>query len=1555
LRTQLVQDSIMKRHGFATLTAARSFRAIASALLVLMIVEVPARAFARAASAQPATAQSPTAAKLASVPDSLPYEANPYPEVPQTRTMSTAIKEALENAGIDPKEGSAKYDEAPTSDTVTFEGEYEDGDVIVTGRLVKGRIVLTKQFKPLQPTGQLGAAVTIPFKPRPAGAPPLPPEIVRKANLDLEQHYKVEAAKIEGPLVVTGPGDTIGTTKDVPVSLPVIIGLLIVRDLYYAMLMAYARYLRQLRDLPLEEKKALVEKLIEAAPRLNHAYTALTTEEGWKQWEGSEVQYARLMSNAELNERKGDHQRAAEIRQEADESRWGQVLKLRQSFVDLLGETKEHQLLGLFRDTYAPFDEGFLFETFADPPDSIDDGVETFVEYLTVNIRDLENEAARAKGVTAFSGLKEFLEPKYDRVRDAAKAVTASTGVNLPGQSVDALGDVHRSVTMANVVKHTAWDIGIGLALLAALIWLPVLGAVVNAGYAGYQIVREGNQLRIAWNRVDQSKRTTGVTGQEQIFSEEDRARAQRDKFLVTVPLAVADAVSGVEAGPVLRDNVRRFTRGSAERTASGTAGSAANSASPSAATGAAASGVDRGATTMIDVPAARADAAAVAAQREQAAQQLTQVDQRLVTAAPADRVRLQQQRQDLQTRLGQLDEEQTRLNSLIERGEPAAVDRAAITIGDPKELREEFADLGTRQNAIELELAGVEARLLRTPNSVELRKQAETLGKQLDDVINARKALSGKIDEAENHALENLTVEEAQQRMLALNQVRGRLKGQMNTLTQQVEHATTPAQRAARQKELDTVTAEFNQLGGLYNRLRPIAMRELDAAEAEIAREAVDLEIDMALKAGIPKSRVDEITKGYVPGQTNDVERLGMMTDALFEARLKKPVLDINNPADKDAIAAALKEASLIRGGIATARATGRLPDSLQRDLTKKGGIPYIDTLYDRYLRGGGEKGSLDERYPILQNELVDELRRYYKPVAAPGAVAQKAAETGAAAAGGKPATPASQPGSDNRNEIRDRQQDAATRALLGGISLGGAPSGPPLSGPVGRTPAEEVAILDKQIAANALRISQLIPRAFGGGTQSTEAKAAQDEFFGIDLRQRAILRERRLLVRDDPGAAAGGGTKPAGTASPAAGSSPADPAGGDVTNPPAPAKPVIGSPPAGTGAAPPSKSTDGAFAPPATGKPPASAAAGVGAGAGAGGDRAPRGKEGSEANIPFADRIPDGPNFAVRGEYKGKKPDGSLTTPATRPPLVIAINPITNSSLNPALINKAIRQLLVQYTVAEGQEVMVPAASEPSKDPDRTRGQFGLSPRDILGLVGSLLPRPIRVNQRGELARAIGDGRPTIQEARESAATKSPPITIVLTSLGRSSGDAFQMTVLNEGSAPVRLTGDAFVLEPVADVTQAVIDRELAQERGAGRATTTLKAYCLEFLKQPPTVGMVFRLAPEDVQRRFANVARIFEASRRLKAAATMRPGTDDPRNPDSYFDDVRQWAIWTHEQGFDEKSYGRAFVAHSRKNVEAAGHKWTRELERAFAGLGTGQWQAVQMVLRDAAAMR
>jgi hypothetical protein len=95
-------------------------------------------------------------------------------------------------------------------------------------------------------------------------------------------------------------------------------------------------------------------------------------------------------------------------------------------------------------------------------------------------------------------------------------------------------------------------------------------------------------------------------------------------------------------------------------------------------------------------------------------------------------------------------------------------------------------------------------------------------------------------------------------------------------------------------------------------------------------------------------------------------------------------------------------------------------------------------------------------------------------------------------------------------------------------------------------------------------------------------------------------------------------------------------------------------------------------------------------------------------------------------------------------------------------------------------------------------------------------------------------------------------------------------------------------------------------------------------------------------------APILKMVRAMRRLHTAGALKPLGDPARHAQT----TMQWAIWTREQGFDEQGFARAFVEHAKKNIAAAGRKWTRELEQAVVGSTPQRWADIQQVMREAA---
>lgn len=197
--------------------------------------------------------------------------------------------------------------------------------------------------------------------------------------------------------------------------------------------------------------------------------------------------------------------------------------------------------------------------------------------------------------------------------------------------------------------------------------------------------------------------------------------------------------------------------------------------------------------------------------------------------------------------------------------------------------------------------------------------------------------------------------------------------------------------------------------------------------------------------------------------------------------------------------------------------------------------------------------------------------------------------------------------------------------------------------------------------------------------------------------------------------------------------------------------------------------------------------------------------------------------------------------------------------------------------------------------------------------------------------------------------AEPEAPRVRILITSLGGSTGEVLEAHIINDGPVPVTLDVGEIVVEPLRPLPPAAQQLILDEARQAGRNVVTVKlnAYCLEFLRLPPNAGALLRIASPAQQETFAPMRRILAASRHLRDAGALAPDSD----PDSYFHSIRQWAIWTREQGFDEAAFGDAFVNHTRKAFAEAGQRWTADVERVLRGVVPNRWRDIQRVLQEA----
>jgi len=186
-----------------------------------------------------------------------------------------------------------------------------------------------------------------------------------------------------------------------------------------------------------------------------------------------------------------------------------------------------------------------------------------------------------------------------------------------------------------------------------------------------------------------------------------------------------------------------------------------------------------------------------------------------------------------------------------------------------------------------------------------------------------------------------------------------------------------------------------------------------------------------------------------------------------------------------------------------------------------------------------------------------------------------------------------------------------------------------------------------------------------------------------------------------------------------------------------------------------------------------------------------------------------------------------------------------------------------------------------------------------------------------------------------------------IWLESLGGSTGDVMKIHVVNPGSDPIVLDG-RFAVEPV-DLSPAERDRIFAsvKEAAGNHVEAVVSFYCLEFGAAAPPPGVVYRIAPRAEQVAFQPAAKVMEAARRLQEAGELSPDT----SPEPYFHSIRQWSVWTLQEGFDRDGFIAAFLEHTRKNVEAGGVEWSDAVAAAVLRSAEGRWRDIAKIVESA----
>jgi hypothetical protein len=197
------------------------------------------------------------------------------------------------------------------------------------------------------------------------------------------------------------------------------------------------------------------------------------------------------------------------------------------------------------------------------------------------------------------------------------------------------------------------------------------------------------------------------------------------------------------------------------------------------------------------------------------------------------------------------------------------------------------------------------------------------------------------------------------------------------------------------------------------------------------------------------------------------------------------------------------------------------------------------------------------------------------------------------------------------------------------------------------------------------------------------------------------------------------------------------------------------------------------------------------------------------------------------------------------------------------------------------------------------------------------------------------ISDGKP------------DPQPRIHVTSLGRLGPGGVEVSVIS--ADPTTISGETLVLEPVT-LTRGTTERLLAERRKAAREgsreTTTADVYCLELRREPPREGTYFRVSHPEIQLEHEPERRIVAATGRVRDTGRLVPDSD----PESYFQSILQWSIWSLVEAFDQARFEEALVEHTKRNIQQADQSWTEEIERAVRGVAPQRWRDIQKVLEE-----
>jgi len=331
-----------------------------------------------------------------------------------------------------------------------------------------------------------------------------------------------------------------------------------------------------------------------------------------------------------------------------------------------------------------------------------------------------------------------------------------------------------------------------------------------------------------------------------------------------------------------------------------------------------------------------------------------------------------------------------------------------------------------------------------------------------------------------------------------------------------------------------------------------------------------------------------------------------------------------------------------------------------------------------------------------------------------------------------------------------------------------------------------------------------------------------------------------------------------------------------------------------------------------------------------------------------------------------------GAATTGVTDPfafnTIPAGLNPttgtynVTGDSLYPpgSAIRNAPVKLTVQHVAADGTihgyEITLPNASPQLRpqDPIKPGASLWLPQRDrpnaADGWGGSLRlaafhsSDPFESLPSGTLVRMVTRPRPKPHHAPKATPQAAGAPEFNLIANGNASGEAFEFQVFDStGKLKEIRVPDGLILEPLERGSV----QPVAGKPGEKKSSHRLSAYCVNYDKDAPEPNGLYRIAAPQIQEQYKPVRSVMRAGRELAAAGKFHPDSD----PAAYVLAIRQYALWTKLENWNEQQFADVFVEKTRRIAVESKVEWNKDMEQAIRALVPGRWRDISLVLEAA----